>query len=206
MRIILTWRQRQIKSAQAHALSTKTRFLSSQNDNCLGILPAAVEKWIFLKFVKFSFRYQDPGLGDVNISFTLNHGPEEFRMWSEGSPTCWGEPGEASWCRKWKPWGKGCNGTKGSKQCHSQFGPFTSHLLAEGNPLDQSKEEAKPQREAKSSFGILGLRLTAHQYRWKRQLMTHRMGLQDDRKWNFLVSLPDNFFKSKQSSLFLQIP
>lgn len=35
--------------------------------------------------------------------------------------------------------------------------------------------------------------------------MTHRMGLQNDRKWNFLVSLPDNFFKSKQSSLFLQI-
>lgn len=48
-----------MKSAQAQPLSTKTRFLSSQNDKCLGILPAAVEKWIFLKF------HSKPGIQDV---------------------------------------------------------------------------------------------------------------------------------------------
>lgn len=97
----------------------KTRFLSSWHGNCLEILPAGVEKgnfFFFLQF-KFSFRNQEPGLGGVDISFTINHRQKSGYEMREVHLLRGTRRGRL---------GKEHNRSKGTMSCYSQVGPCTS--------------------------------------------------------------------------------
>lgn len=111
-----------------------------------------MEKGIFFLQFKFSFRNQEPGLGVVDISFTINHRQKSGYAVREVHLLRGTRRGRL---------GKEHNRSKGTMSCYSQVGPCTSppHLpsqLGGGVPWTNPRRRSNLNREAQTdSIAVL---------------------------------------------------